>query len=362
MGTPKVNYSDAVLRAATQIMGFGGKKNKIDTRYEYDKLGQLLTDVNQGKLDKNTIEKDRLYVRGLQIEYEQRYLGEDCARNGATNPINNGHGEQAQPVKREKPAVPAKENPGNIPKTQPEPKPEQPKPEPNHAIPPKTDTPKKPAPKNPPKTKPGKTQVPQPKITNKGNNNADNGSVVVTGDNNHIFLGATAAGKAAAEAGATEAAKAAEEKKMIDKSKQNYTAAFAEGRQVAKDLIGYTTTQEKQNAIRYIMKQSPETIMGFISGFNENDTVLGISYGQGGLLDQVDNEYGWTESEKKEVFTKVISTTLNWAKALGFENDPNYKSLESILKQLNEKGQIDTERADLLIKELVTKGMARAGV
>lgn len=149
---------------------------------------------------------------------------------------------------------------------------------------------------------------------------------------------------------------------MIKMSKEEYTAAFAEGEQVAKDLIGYTNTAEKQNAIRHIMKQSPAKIMGFISGFNENDTVMGIKYGQGGLLDQIDNENGWTKSEKQEVFDKIIDTTLQWAKALGFEQDSNYQGLSSMLKQVKNGKQIDTERADMLINELVSRGKAKSGI
>lgn len=358
METPKVNCSDATLRAAKQIAGMQGKKNKIDTYYEYEQLGKLLADVQQGKLDKNLIENDVLYIKGLQLEYQQTYLGEEGRGQSSDTPApkttetqkeTNGHAEPAKAeAQKEKPAAPVTP-PASTPPT-------------------KADIPAKSEPKNPPKAKAGKPQKSSTENINKGNNHADNGSVVVSGDNNDIFPGAVKAGavvpgKADKSTGADDSANTAKnDETMINKSKQNYTAAFAEGKQVAKDLIGYTTTEEKQNAIRYIMKQSPDTIMGFINGFNENDSVLGVPYGKGGLLDQVDNEYGWTNSEKNEVFTKVISTTLNWAKAVGFGNDPNYQSLESILKQLSTKGQIDTERADLLIKELITKGMAKAGI
>lgn len=373
MGTPKVNCSDATLRTVKQIKGMQGKKNKIDTYYEYEQLGKLLADVQQGKLDKNLIENDVLYIKGLQLEYQQTYLGEEGRGQSSDTPApkttetqkeTNGHAEPAKAeAQKEKPAAPVKEKPTESVPANP-PKAETPKETPP-AEQPKAGIPDKPKPKNPPKADPDKPQESSTTNTNNEHNNANNGSVVVRGDNNNIYLGAAGIAGAVAPGKADKAAGAAgsaNDETMINKSKQNYTAAFAEGKQVAKDLIGYTTTEEKQNAIRYIMKQSPDTIMGFINGFNENDSVLGVPYGKGGLLDQVDNEYGWTNSEKNEVFTKVISTTLNWAKAVGFENDPNYKSLESILKQLSTKGQIDTERADLLIKELITKGMAKAGI
>ncbi len=91
------------------------------------------------------------------------------------------------------------------------------------------------------------------------------------------------------------------------------------------------------------------------------------------MIDQIDNEYGWTQAEKQETFKKIISTTLDWAKQAGFENDLNYESLSLVLgnlKLLDEFGtdssplikEIDTEQADMLIKELVTKGMAKAGI
>ncbi len=67
--------------------------------------------------------------------------------------------------------------------------------------------------------------------------------------------------------------------------------------------------------------------MGFLDGFMKNDKVLGIKYGIGGLIDQIDNENKtpilnepWTKAEKKETFAKIISTTLEWAEAAGLKN------------------------------------------
>lgn len=360
MGTPKVNFSDAVQRAVKQIAGLQGKKGEIDTHYEYEQLGKLLTDVQAGKLDKNLIDNDSLYIKGLQIEYQNRYLG-------GKEPVG-GEAKSEQEAAPKQPKTESENAKQKAPETV------DPKPVKTPSAKP-AETPKKPEEdKEPPKSAPKnqKTQPKEePKTTNtniqKNENSVKRDGIIVTGDNNQIIIDGA---KKVGEIGAVEAEKAidkakdkqAEADNMLKESKENYTEAFAQGRQVAKDLIGYTTTEEKANAIRHIMKQSPATIMGFISGFNENDTVMGIKYGKGGLLDQIDNEYGWTESEKREVFTKIMSTTLSWAKSMGFENDPNYIRLESDLEKYNKYEKIDTEKADMFMKELVSRGKAKATI
>ena len=369
MEAPKVklDYSDAVEKAVKQIAGLQGKKRKIDTAYEYEQLARLLADVQAGKLDKNFVKNDELYIKGLQLEYQQRYLGEENTMSGGSVPQQNNTNVKSED-KKPNPQAQQKIEPeskkgrknGEVPVSvesaeEMTPRPVQPKFKPNPLFPWRK------------KRVQSENSGEKTNLGSKEYNNVGREGVIVSGDNNNISIATGAAG--AVGAAGTEAATAVghaenngEEEPILDASRKNYTAAFAEGRQVAKDLIGYTTTEEKQNAVRYIMKQSPATIMGFISGFNENDTVMGIKYGKGGLIDQIDNEYGWTQSEKQETFKKIISTTLDWAKQAGFENDLNYESLQSILTQLNGSDKIDTERTDLLIKELVTKGMAKAGI
>jgi hypothetical protein len=95
-----------------------------------------------------------------------------------------------------------------------------------------------------------------------------------------------------------------------------------------------------------------------------------IPYGKGGLLDQIDNEgswFGvndakWTNTEKNDVFQKVISTVLEWAKDMGFESDSNYISLQEKLKSLQNGENIRTEQTDKLINELISKGKVQTGV
>ena len=338
----------------------------------------MLADVQAGKLDKNFVKNDELYIKGLQLEYQQRYLGEENTMSGGSVPQQNNTNVKSED-KKPNPQAQQKIEPeskkgrknGEVPVSvesaeEMTPRPVQPKFKPNPLFPWRK------------KRVQSENSGEKTNLGSKEYNNVGREGVIVSGDNNNISIAAGAAG--AVGAAGTEAATAVghaenngEEKPILDASRKNYTAAFAEGRQVAKDLIGYTTTEEKQNAVRYIMKQSPATIMGVISGFNENDTVMGIKYGKGGLIDQIDNEYGWTQAEKQETFKKIISTTLDWAKQAGFENDLNYESLSIVLgnlKLLDEFGtdssplikEIDTEQADMLIKELVTKGMAKAGI
>ncbi len=367
MEPPKVNhtqgsnYSDAVERAVKQIKGLGGKKKQIDTYYEYEKLGQLLADVKAGKLDKNTIAEDAMYIKGFQIEYQKRYLGGAEHVNEGQNETDPSKTKKApekkqteeKPVNDVKPEIPHKKDDGS--KQLPPPQKDK---QPDHPI----GDGKKPEPTPPTDKEPDKSGK-------EGNNiqigNKDN--IIVSGDHNVVIKAGAFAGEiqvGAADQNDEDTA-AGEKQDLMRESKENYTAAFAEGRQVAKDLIGYTSTEEKQNAIRDIMKQSPATIMGFISGYNDNDTFLSsnIKYGRGGLLRQIEKEFGWTKAEKQETFAKIISTVLEWAEGIGLEKNLEYYELISKLKDVQSgKIEIDTRRTDNLIKEFVSRGMAKSGI
>ena len=75
MEAPKI--SAAVEREIKSIAASdvkGQSKKNVDTWNEYEKLNNLIANILQGKLDKNSIEQDLNYVRGLQIEYEKKYL------------------------------------------------------------------------------------------------------------------------------------------------------------------------------------------------------------------------------------------------------------------------------------------------
>lgn len=372
MEPPKVTYSDAVKREVASIAASDNKgksRRKIDTYNEYQKLATLLANIQQGKVDKNKIEEDSLYVKGLQVEYEKRYLNDSQNTDKKTDEgngvsVENSSNEDTASKQTKSDKSSSTQNKTNEKK-------ETPKSSENK----KPDSKKIPQHKQPelPQLRP--IQPTQMTSKNNGNNNPNNNGVIVNGDNNTIIMtGAKAAGEKVDKSATKEAEKAKEATKRKDSilkaSKENYSTALKDGKQVAKDLIGATNFDEKENAIRLIMGQRKETIMGFIDGFNKNDTVLGIPYGIGGLLDQIDNEgslFGvrdkkWTPSEKKTVFNKVVSTVLEWAKDFGYENDSNYAALSQILKDLNHGDSIQTERADKLINELISRGKAEARV
>lgn len=194
-------------------------------------------------------------------------------------------------------------------------------------------------------------------VNNSFNNNS--GTIIIA---ESIHLGETRADSTKSEANTppdnTPADEVNNKKKedTIRANKENYQVAYDDGAQVAKDLIGYTTQAEKTRAIRNIMKQNENTIIGFMQGYYSEDSVLGVPYGIGELLDQVDNEYGWTSAEKQRVFAKVMESTLKYAENTGNTENSNYKELAKLLEDLKSGKEIDTETADAYIKELISAG------
>ncbi len=371
MEAPKVTYSDAVKREVASIAASdkkGKSRRKIDTYNEYQKLATLLANIQQGKLDKNKIEEDSLYVKGLQIEYEKRYLDNSKKEDKNAGEGNNVPNEN--PPTNEAASKQTENDKSSSTKS---------KTTEQKKLPESSET-KRADNRN---FQPKQSECPTPNkvkptnVVNKsnGNNNPNNNGVIINGDNNTVIINAAkAAGQKVVRRSNQDDNRAEESAKrkesILKASKENYSTALKDGKQVAKDLIGATNSDEKENVIRLIMGQRKETIMGFIDGFNKNDTVWGIPYGIGGLLDQIDNEgslFGvsdkkWTPSEKKTVFDKVISTVLQWAKDFGYENDSNYIALSQILNDLNCGDSINTERADKLINELISRGKAEARV
>lgn len=233
------------------------------------------------------------------------------------------------------------------------------------------------SPKTPPKTDskaPSKPDQKKP-IENKGNgttkkadagnsrtNTGNNGQVIIAGDNNHVVIenGEKVDKTKSAEETKEQKAQKAKEN-MLKAGKENYSAAYADGAQTAEDLIGYTTTSEKNRVIRHINALTPEKVMGFLSGYYDNDTVAGMKYGVGDILDQIDNENGWTNSERTVAFKKIISNTLQYAKAMGLDQH-RINDLQGKLNDLNAGKEIDTEAVDETVKELITEGKALSGV
>lgn len=328
----------------------GGKdKKRIDSKSGFEKLCSLFL-ANQGKLSTNDVSCFNMLING----YKEQYGVGDCFEfsqgapaTGETQREIGGGMEENTPV-----ATPT----------------EPPKKEENKPIDksPKPDKPSKkedkPVDKKPEPDEPSKAE--EEKNTSSRISVDDNSGVVVKGDNNTVTVTINAADKTEAPEEAAAGVDNAEvnKKKMLEESTLNYQKAFAEGEQVAKDLIGRTNDKQKANAIRLMMKQSEATIMGFISGFNDNDTVMGIKYGKGGLLDQVDNEYGWTESEKNATFSKIISTVLSWAEKAGYKDNPHSRELRILMRDVKNFQKIDTEKADKHIKELISLGKMDAKI
>ena len=231
------------------------------------------------------------------------------------------------------------------------------------------------SPKNPPKTdkknpfENKKSVTPKKTVTsNSRTNTGNNGQVIIAGDNNHVVIknGEEVDKTKSAEETKEQKAKKAKEN-MLRASKENYSAAYADGEQAAEDLIGATNTTEKSRVIRQINALTPEKVMGFLSGYYDNDTVAGVQYGIGSILDQIDNENDswtnaqWTNSEKTTAFKSIISNTLQYAKAMGLDQH-RINMLQGNLDALKAGKEIDTESVDDTVKELITEGRSLSGV
>ena len=205
-----------------------------------------------------------------------------------------------------------------------------------------------------------KTLVQNNNFNNSGVNNSFNnnsGTIII---DKSIHIGETTADSTETEENSSADNKSAAKEDTVRANKENYQVAYDEGAQVAEDLIGRTTQTEKARAIRNIMKQNENTIIGFMQGYYSEDNVnvygIDVPYGIGELLDQVDNEYGWTVSEKTRVFTKVMEATLKYAENTGNVENSNYKELAKLLNDANSGKKINTETADAYIKELIMSG------
>lgn len=225
------------------------------------------------------------------------------------------------------------------------------------------------SPKNPPKTDKknpfGNKKTVTPKKTGTSNsrtNTGNNGQVIIAGDNNTVVIEngeKVDKAKSAEETKEQKAKKAKED--MLKASKENYSAAYADGAQAADDLIGYTTTAEKNRVIRHINALTPDKVMGFLSGYYDNDTVAGMKYGIGDILDQIDNENGWTNSERTTAFKSILSNTIEYATAMGLDQH-RINDLKGKLNDLKAGKEINTESVDDTVKELITEGRSLSGV
>ena len=328
------------IQRTEKELGGGRSKKAIDSTTEYNKLAQLLAgngDVARNKMTQTDIET---------LESE---LANAVKWKPAGDDFEKGTKESVLSEKTQKKAVAKPATVTN-----------------NEAVAPDVDKKSEAKPtegnrKNTSKALPSKkTLVQNNNFNNSGVNNSFNnnsGTIII---DKSIHIGETTADSTETEENSSADNKSADKEDTVRANKENYQVAYDEGAQVAEDLIGYTTTTEKARAIRNIMKQNENTIIGFMQGYYSEDNVnvfgIDVPYGIGELLDQVDNENGWTVSEKTRVFTKVMEATLKYAENTGNVENSNYKELAKLLNDANSGKKINTETADSYIKELIMSG------
>ncbi len=337
------------IKAMSKELGGGRSKKEIDSTTEYNKLAQLLAgngDVERNKMtdtDIKTLESE------LANAAKWKPVGDEFDSKAEKTEIN----EPKECTKEKEPAA-APDKGATAPDTDKKPE-DKKRPEGNGESAPK------PLPKQ-------KTQTQNNNFNNSGINNSfnNNSGTIVIDKSIHYGDSKTDSTQNAPQSPDNntpeDKSKAKRKEDTIRANKENYQVAYAEGEQVADDLIGPTTQKEKTRAIRNIMKQNENTIIGFMQGFYSNDTVVGIPYGIGDLLDLIDNEGAilfdakWSDSEKSRAFIKVMISTLKYAKNTGDTENSNYKELVKLLNDVKSGKKINTETADTYIKELIMSG------
>lgn len=339
------------IASTKKELGGGRDKKNIDSTTEYNKLAQLLAgngEVARNKMtdtDIKTLEAELANAAKWKPAGDEYEKG-SCSRDKKDNDMEN---KQKEAYGEKKPTNNETNKGAEAPNTTP-------------SATKKPENSGKPVSKQPQRKEAAKTQ--NNNFNNSGVNNSFNNNSGTIMIDNSIHFGAvektdsakTAPAPSDEETKPSDKSKEQKKEDTIRANKENYQVAYDEGAQTAKDLIGYTTLREKTRAIRTIMKQSENTIIGFMKGYYSEDDVWGISYGIGELLDQVDNENGWTDAEKRRVFTKVMESTLKYAENTGNTENSNYKELSKLLKDVKAGREINTETADEYIKQLISDG------
>ena len=146
-----------------------------------------------------------------------------------------------------------------------------------------------------------------------------------------------------------------EQKAQFEKYVKMYDNAVKEGRHTAWNLMYSTNKEEKEEAIRLIKKQTPETMYGFMQKILEN------SGETTSILTQISEENDWkvnekwTDEEKEEVYEKILSNVVGWGKIMGLDKDKDFKSLERLYNNYKHSKYIDIQRADILIINLMKR-------
>ena len=77
------------------------------------------------------------------------------------------------------------------------------------------------------------------------------------------------------------------------------------GETVAENLGGYTTDNEKQEAIQLIQAQTPQSIKSFLNGYKEESEI-----GKEDIMTQIAHESEWSDIERKSSYQKIIANVL----------------------------------------------------
>lgn len=340
------------ITSTKKELGGGKNKNIIDSTTEYRKLSALI--AGNGEVAKNKMTDTDIKQLSTLLANASKWKPAEEDGFGVGDRVEKTETKSESPKQTEEKPVKSDENKTN--ETNEAPSSTDKKPEQN----------KKPCePKAAPKRKEEKPPVTNNTTNNSGVNNSFNnnsGTIII---DNSVHFGDIKKSQSTSpkdKVNEQEQAKKAKKEETIRKNKENYNAAFAEGESVADDLIGPTSQKEKTRAIRNIMKQNENTIVGFMEGFYDNDTVMGVPYGVGDLLDLIDNEGAvlfdakWTDSERQRAFAHIMTAVLKFANNTGNTENSNYKELNKLLNDVKSGKVIYTETADQYIKELIKAG------
>ncbi|MBR6098220.1 hypothetical protein IKP85_00570 [bacterium] len=245
---PSIMISDSVNRIAALKNPL---EAKIDHKVEYYKLNHLLQDVLQGKYNKFTMQSDAEYIKGLQVEYENKYGKPEAEEEYYKTPEGIQEKREEEYLKRRE-----------------------------------------------------------------------------------------------------------EQKAFLDRYVKMYDTALEEGSHTAWNLMYSTNKEEKEEAIRLIKKQTPETMTGFMQ------KILEHSGKSSSILTQIkeENEWRvnekWTDKEIDEVYDKLLSNIIGWAKLMNLDNDKDAKELEKIYKNFKNTKSLDVKKADTAIVSLMKRDFA----
>ena len=123
------------------------------------------------------------------------------------------------------------------------------------------------------------------------------------------------------------------------------------GETVAENLGGYTTDNEKQEAIQLIQAQTPQSIKSFLNGYNGEREI-----GKEDIMTQIAHENEWSDIERKSSYQKIIANVLVASKEkIGTDAYKGLQDLQNNLLQnkIQTLSEDQAIAADKWIKELM---------